>query len=89
MKTAVVDFHRGKLELSAMDDVLPLSIYVVSQTDLPFIASQFNMLEDFLKINEAHGKRGGGFQYELEKKLLTNFNCGVIYISNEWKNSEK
>ena len=28
LKTAVVDHHKGKLELSAMDDVLPLSIYL-------------------------------------------------------------
>jgi len=30
LKTAVVDFHKGKLELSAMDDLLPLTIYIVS-----------------------------------------------------------
>jgi|TARA_B110000305_G_C18913854_1_gene391933 hypothetical protein len=30
LKTAVVDFHKGKLELSAMDDILPLTIYVVA-----------------------------------------------------------
>ena len=34
LKTAVVDFHKGKLELSAMDDILPLTIYVVSQADV-------------------------------------------------------
>ena len=39
MKTAVVDFHKGRVELSAMDDVLPISIYVVSQIDLPFVVS--------------------------------------------------
>ena len=30
LKTAVVDFHKGKMELDAMDDILPLTIYVVS-----------------------------------------------------------
>lgn len=85
MKTAVVDHHKGKLELSSMDDVLPLSIYVVSQVDVPLLASQFHQMDDFLKINAALGKRGGGFNYDLEKKLLTNFNCGVLYISHEWK----
>ena len=34
LKTTVVDHHKGKLELSAMDDVLPLSIYVVSMANL-------------------------------------------------------
>ena len=43
------------------------------------------MLEDFIKINEQLGfKRSGGFNYELEKKILTNYNCGVLYISNDW-----
>ena len=34
LKTVVVDHHKGKLELSAMDDVLPLSIYCVSVANL-------------------------------------------------------
>jgi len=34
LKTAVVDHHKGKLELSTMDDVLPLSIYTVSMANL-------------------------------------------------------
>ena len=85
MKTAVVDHHHGRLDLSAMDDVLPLSIYVVSQVEVPLLASQFKLMEDFVKINEALGKRGGGFNYDLERKLLTNFNCGVLYITNDWQ----
>ena len=35
-----------------MDDVLPLSIYIVSQAEVSHIASHFNMLEDFIRINE-------------------------------------
>ena len=34
LKTAVVDYHKGKMELSAMDDVLPLSIYIVAMSEL-------------------------------------------------------
>lgn len=83
MKTAVVDFHQGRLELSAMDDVLPLSIYVIAMADLPMMASHFNMLEDFLKINDSLGKARGGTNYENEKKILTNFSCGMVYVSKE------
>jgi hypothetical protein len=44
------------------------------------------MLEDFIKISESLGiKRSGGVSYELEKRTITNFNCGVLYISNEWE----
>ena len=50
------------------------------------MASQFNMLEDFIKINESLGqKRSGGISYELEKRMLTNYNCGILYISGEWE----
>mmetsp|Transcript_10652 Transcript_10652/g.17902 ORF Transcript_10652/g.17902 Transcript_10652/m.17902 type:complete len:127 (-) Transcript_10652:267-647(-) len=52
MKTAVVDFHKGKLELSAMDDVLPITIYVISQINVPNLATEFNILEDFIKVNQ-------------------------------------
>jgi hypothetical protein len=44
------------------------------------------MLDDFIRTNETLGsKRNGGVTYELEKRMLTNFNCGVLYVSNEWE----
>lgn len=52
LKTAVVDFHKGKYELDTMDDILPLTIYVVSQAKVRNFASELNMLEDFLKVCE-------------------------------------
>ena len=51
LKTAVVDHHRGKFELSTMDDVLPLSIYVVSMANLHQPASRKNLMEDYLRCN--------------------------------------
>lgn len=33
-----------------MDDVLPITIYVVAMAELSHPASEFNMLEDFLSI---------------------------------------
>ena len=69
-----------------MDDILPLTIYVVSQAQVPGIVSEFKMLEDYIKIAEMQGcKRSGSVNFELEKKILTNYNCGVIYVSNEWE----
>ena len=86
IKTAVVDYHKGKLEVCAMDDMLPLTIYVVSQAQVPCIVSEFRMLEDYIKIAEQQGcKRSGSINFELEKKILTNYNCGIIYVSKEWK----
>ena len=65
LKTAVVDHHKGKFELSAMDDVLPLTIYIVAMSELSHPSSQRNMMEDYLRLNE----KG----YDLERKLLCNF----------------
>ena len=62
-----------------MDDVLPLTIYVVARSELSHPASLNNMMEDYLKANE---NRSG---FDLERKLLTNFQCGVFYVSNEWE----
>ena len=60
-----------------MDDVLPLTIYIVAMAELSHPASQFNMLDDYLRIYDK------GF--ELEKKLLTNFDVSVKYINHEWQ----
>ena len=68
-----------------MDDILPLTIYVVTMAEVSHMASQFNMLDDFIKINEQQGfSRGGGINFEQEKRMLTNYNCGVLYVSKDW-----
>ena len=80
LKTAVVDLHKGKFELSAMDDVLPLSIYVVSMANLERPMSHKAMMEDYLRCNQ----RG----YELERKLLCNFDGAIRYVCNDWELDE-
>ncbi len=77
LKTAVVDFWKGKIELSQMDDVLPLVIYLVSEADMTHPCTEFDLLEDYLKFNDK------GF--ELERKLLTNLSVSVQYINHEWE----
>ncbi len=63
-----------------MDDVLPLTIYCVAMAGLSHPASEFNLMEDYLRIYD----RG----FEFEKKLLTNFDVSVKYINNEWEGLE-
>ena len=77
LKTAIVDFWKGKVELSAMDDVLPLTIYAVAMADMTHPASEFNMMEDYLSVYSK------GF--ELERRLLTNFDVAIKYIDHEWQ----
>ena len=50
MKTAVVDHWKGKKELLAMDDQLPLLIYVLSMSTVTHPAAQFHFLEDYLRM---------------------------------------
>ena len=80
LKTAVVDQHKGKFELSTMDDVLPLSIYVVAMANMERPASHKNMMEDYLRCNQ----RG----YDLERKLLCNFDGAIRYVCNDWELDE-
>jgi hypothetical protein len=65
------------MELNTMDDVLPLTIYVVAEAELTHPASEFNIMEDYLSIYDK------GF--ELERKLLTNFDVSIKYINHEWQ----
>lgn len=76
LKAAVVDHSKGKYELAEMDDVLPITIYAVSMAELSHPASHRNMMEDYLRQN-----RG----YDLERKLICNFDCAVRYIIGEWE----
>ena len=77
LKSAVVDHYRGKFELESMDEVLPLSIYCVAMADLSHPSSHRNMMEDYLRANPK------GF--DLERKLLCNFDCAVRYVCSEWE----
>ncbi len=60
-----------------MDDVLPLTIYAVAMSELSHPASEYNMLDDYLRIND----KG----YEQERRLLANFDCSIKYINSEWE----
>ena len=60
-----------------MDDVLPLTIYTVAMADISHIESEFNIMEDYLSMNDK------GFDFE--KRLLTNLDVSIKYINNEWQ----
>ena len=60
-----------------MDDVLPLTIYVVAMADLSHPQSELNIMEDYLRVYDK------GFEFE--KKLLTNFDVSIRYVNHEWE----
>jgi len=76
LKSEVVDQHKGKFELESMDDVLPLSIYCFATAEMNHAASLHNMMSDYLK--QVPG-------FDLERKLLCNFDCAVKYVCNEYE----
>lgn len=51
LKAAVVEQYKGKFELEAMDDVLPLTIYCVARAELSHPASHHKMMDDYLRQN--------------------------------------
>ncbi len=77
IKTTVVDHYRGKVELETMDDILPIFIYVVSQSSITHLQSEILFLQDYTKILDDG--------YELEQRMLTNIEVAANYISSEWE----
>jgi hypothetical protein len=49
LKSEVVDYHKGRIELESMDDVLPLSIYCVAQSNLANLSTYHHFMQDYLK----------------------------------------
>ena len=63
MRTSVVDFHKGKVELNTMDDELPLTIYVLSQTKVENLMAELSLIDDYIRFFQ---------EYESELRLITN-----------------
>ena len=80
IKSEVVDFHKGKFELESMDDVLPLSIYCIAMANLKNAATYHNMMEDYVSYTNG---------FDLERKLLCNFDCAIRYVCNEWESEQE
>ena len=75
MKSAVVDFHRGKEEVCSMDDELPILIYILSQANLKNGAAEFNLIDDYVQLDPS---------LESERRLMTNLKviCLICPFSN-------
>lgn len=63
MKTSVYEFHKGKLELSTMDDELPLTIFVLSQSKVENLMAELTFVDDYIRFFQ---------EYESEIRLITN-----------------
>jgi len=76
MKSAVVDFHKGKEEVCSMDEELPILIYILLQCKLENAAAEFNFVDDYVQFDP---------NLESEKRLMTNLKVSLQYIANEWE----
>ena len=63
MKSAVVDFHKGKEEVCSMDEELPIMIYILLHANLENASAEFNFVDDYVQFDPA---------LESEKRLMTN-----------------
>ena len=66
-----------------MDDILPLTIYLVANSDITHPVSEHNLMEDFIKAYDSINISGRNFEFE--QKLLANFEVSISYISAEWE----
>ena len=76
MKCSVLLFNNNKFELSAMDDELPVLIYIVLMSSICHNIMKLSLVEDFLTHDTS---------MESEIRVLTNLRAAVDYIEHEWK----
>ena len=74
MKASIVDYWKGKVELTTMDDILPLVIYTVWYWNWDHFASEINFLKDFVKF-------AGNESTEHVERTLTNIEMGIQYVN--------
>lgn len=74
MKSSIVDYWKGKVELTTMDDILPLVIYTVWYCNWENFASEINFLKDFVKF-------AGNETTESAERTLTNIEMGIQYVN--------
>ena len=84
MKASIVDYWKGKVELTTMDDILPLVIYAVWYINCQHFASEISFLKDFLNI-------AGNESTESIERTLVNIEMGIQYVNttNEYPFDEK
>jgi len=75
MKSAVVDFHKGKEEVCSMDEELPIMIYILLHARLENAAAELNFVDDYVQFDPT---------LESEKRLMTNLRVSIQYIADEW-----
>lgn len=75
MRTEVVDYYKGKVEISTMDDELPVLIYIYLHSNIKHLATEFHFLRDYIARTD---------RFDNEQRLLTNMEVTLQYVKDEW-----
>jgi len=51
LKTSILEFSGGKIELDSADDELPLTIYVITQIKLKNAPAEFGIIDDYFRFS--------------------------------------
>jgi hypothetical protein len=74
MKTTVVEYWKSKAEISAMDDELPIVIYIMAMTTADTMVAEAMFMLDYV---------GNLSRFENEARMLVNIETSIRFIAQE------
>jgi hypothetical protein len=72
--------HEGKEELSSMDDLLPVMIFVTVRAAVPNFPVLVKLIDDYVRSKDA---------FELEERVMTTLYVAIEDISRPWQKKEQ
>jgi hypothetical protein len=80
MRSSVVEFYRGREELSSMDDELPIVIFIVLKSKYSNLPADLNFIEHYISFES---------DAEYERRLLVNLSNSIQFILTELEKAWK
>jgi hypothetical protein len=75
MRSSILQHHNMDLELESMDDELPITIYIVANTEVSDMISNLRYIENYIQLHDS---------MDSEVKLITNILASTDYIVENW-----
>ena len=79
MRSEILTFHDMTVELESMDDELPLTIFILSLTEVKDMVSNLNYIRNYIELHHA---------MDAEEKIITHLIASTDYIMNNWNISQ-
>jgi hypothetical protein len=74
LRTTVLEYSKGKEELEAMDDILPVYIFIIIKAAEGNLPVDIALLQDYIRVSQ---------DMESEERLVVNYYVAVQYVLNE------